>query len=104
MNPYPIKEKEITKAYETIKNGGLALIPTRVGYVLLGNADLAMQKMFELKGRPLTKPCVVLTRRDILDSIAEVPVEYRDFIDEIEKSKLLCGFILKRKEHSLFKS
>lgn len=99
-----IKQDQIEKGYQVIKAGGLAIIPSRVGYTLLGNSETAIHKMFELKGRPLTKPCVVLTRRDILEDIAELPEKYKPFVDAIEKEKLLCGFILKRKGHHFFDS
>lgn len=99
-----VQEKEIGKAYTCIKNGGLAIIPSRVGYTLLGNSESSIKKMFELKGRPLTKPCVVLTRHDFLEDIAYIPERHFPFIDAIEEQKLLCGFILKRKEHEVFNS
>lgn len=99
-----IKKDKIKSAYNSIKNGGLAIIPSKVGYTLLGNTDQAIQKMYQLKGRPLTKPCVVLTRRDILEEIADVPPQYLEFINLIENDKLLCGFILKRKKHDFFDS
>ncbi len=104
MSGVPIKVEEIQEAYQKIRNEGLVIVPTRVGYVLLGNTDKAIQKMFELKGRPLTKPCVVLTKRSLLEQIAVVPEKYLPFINAIEDAKLLCGFILKRKEHPFFDS
>ncbi len=104
MTEFKIKKVEIEKAYENIKSGGLAIIPSRVGYTLLGNSENAIRKMFEIKGRALSKPCVVLTKRALLLEIAEVPERYLPFIDAIEEQKLLCGFILNRKPHSIFDS
>src|SRR5690348_4867390 len=104
MTKIPIKQEEIEKAYAAIKGGGLAIIPTRVGHVLLGNSEKAISKMFTIKHRPLTKPAVVLTRYDILPHIAEVPEKYTHLIAAVEHSKILCGFILKRKDHQVFKS
>lgn len=97
-----INEEKIAQAYQAIKDGGLIIAPSRVGYTLLGNSDQSIEKMFELKGRPKTKPCVVLTKRSFLDEIAQIPEKYIPLIDAIDSKKLLCGFILKRKEHNLF--
>lgn len=99
-----MKQHEIQQAYETIKSGGLAIIPSRVGYTLLGNSDQAIEKMYRIKGRPLTKPCVILTKYDFLFEIARVPARHTSFIEAIDKENLLCGFILKRKYHSFFSS
>jgi tRNA A37 threonylcarbamoyladenosine synthetase subunit TsaC/SUA5/YrdC len=99
-----MKTNHIENAYQVIKAGGLAIIPSRVGYTLLGNSEEAISKMFKLKNRPLTKPCVVLTNRKTLDELAEIPATAIKIIDEIDKQKLLCGFILPRKKHELYNS
>ncbi len=100
----PIIEEKIKLAYKAIKAGGLGIIPSRVGYTLLGNGEKAITKMYQLKGRPLSKPCIVITRYDILQQIADIPQKFTHLIDVIEHSKILCGFILKRKEHKVFTS
>ena len=99
-----MKEIEIQRAYETISLGGLAIIPSRVGYALLGNSEESIRKMYELKGRPLSKPCIVLTTAPMLDEIAMIPPFAREVIHTIEKEKLLCGFILPRKDNSIYQS
>ncbi|MCI0542548.1 Sua5/YciO/YrdC/YwlC family protein [bacterium] len=104
MDEFEIKDSEIARAYKIIRTGGLAIVPSRVGYTLLGNSEHAIKKMFDVKGRPLTKPCVVLTKHSFLPEIAEIPPQYMAFVDSIEEQKLLCGFILKRKTHSIFDS
>lgn len=104
MQDKSIKQNEAQKAYKCIRIGGLAIIPSKVGYTLIGNCEKAISKMFAIKGRPLSKPCVVLTRRDLLDGLAEIPKKYIPFINAIQESKMLCGFILKRKSNRLFDS
>jgi tRNA A37 threonylcarbamoyladenosine synthetase subunit TsaC/SUA5/YrdC len=104
MDEFRIQDAEIAHAYESIRDGELAIIPSCVGYTLLGNGEHAIRKMFEVKGRPLSKPCVVLTKHAFLPEIAEIPPQYLSFIDAIEERKLLCGFILKQKQHALFDS
>lgn len=95
--------KQASKAHETILNGGLAIIPSRVGYTLLGNSEDSLHKMFRIKGRPLSKPCVVLTNRKLLNELA-LTSEVNTLIDKINDHKLLCGFILPRKENKLYTS
>ncbi len=99
-----IKQDEAEKAYAVMKGGDAIVIPTRVGYIIGGNTEKALKKMFDLKQRPLNKPGVVLTRFDMLDELAEVDERYWPFIKEIEKRKLLLGSILRRKKHPMFDS
>lgn len=89
----------INNAYSAIKQGGLAIIPSRVGYTLLGNSDSSIRKMYNIKGRPLSKPCVLLTTLSDMCEMAEVQGEHIRLIQAIDRRQLLCGFILKRKEH-----
>lgn len=93
-----IKQKEIEKAFDVIKNGGLIICPTRVGYILVGNTEAALKRKFELKHRPQQKSAVVLTEYRQLFEIAQVPRLHKKFIDAIEQADILCGFIFKRKE------
>ncbi|HSW89946.1 MAG TPA: Sua5/YciO/YrdC/YwlC family protein [Patescibacteria group bacterium] len=97
-----IKQDKAAKAYDVIRSGGLTVIPSRVGYTMLGSSDSAMQKMFELKGRPLTKPAVVLTRFELINELAYVPPKHWELIENIHSEGLLCGFILPRKKHKFF--
>ena len=99
-----MKTEQIEDAYRIIRNGGLAIIPSRVGYTLLGNSENSIRKMFKIKGRPLSKPCVILTNRKILSELAIVSEKSITLVDKINKQKLLCGFILPRKEHELYTS
>ena len=94
----PIKEQEISKAYDVIKSGGLIVCPTKVGYILVGNTKEALERKFDLKKRPLRKSAVVLSNYSMLPKIAQIPENHKKFIDAIEDSKYLCGFILKRNE------
>jgi len=93
-----IKQHEIEQAYQKIKEGGLIICPTRVGYILVGNTEDAIKRKFQLKHRPLQKSAVVLTDYEQIFDIAEVPQEHKKFVDAIEQADLLCGFIMKRRE------
>lgn len=92
-----IKKGEADKAFGIVKDGGIIVCPTKVGYIIVANSGDALRRKFEYKKRPLKKPAVVLTQHDQLDTIAEVPEKHRKFIDAIQKTKVLCGFIMPRK-------
>ncbi|MFH1521351.1 MAG: Sua5/YciO/YrdC/YwlC family protein [archaeon] len=94
----PIKISEAARAYETIKTGGLAIVPTRIGYILAGNTEQAMRKKFELKHRPISKPAVVITDYSNLFRITDIPFEYHSIVSAVQEQNLLCGFILHRRE------
>ena len=53
-----ILTNELLRAEEIIKNGGLVAVPTETVYGLAGNGldEQAVQKIYEVKGRPEVKP------------------------------------------------
>ena len=57
-----ILTEDVSRAAEVIKNGGLAVVPTETVYGLAANAfdGAAVMKIYEVKGRPETKPISVL--------------------------------------------
>lgn len=59
----------IARFYHVIRNGGLALARTDTGYGLVGMTSDAVRRIYELKGRPATKPCVTVGTMAILDDI-----------------------------------
>lgn len=56
-----VTEAEIQKAAEILRTGGLVVFPTETVYGLGANAldSSAVQKIFRLKGRPLSSPLIV---------------------------------------------
>ena len=56
-----LKENEIDKAAQIIKNGGLVAMPTETVYGLAANAlnGEAVAKIFKAKGRPMDNPLIV---------------------------------------------
>ncbi len=56
-----LKESDIDKAAEIIKNGGLVAIPTETVYGLAADAlnGEAVAKIFKAKGRPMDNPLIV---------------------------------------------
>ncbi len=63
--PYAIRE-----THAALKQGGVAVVPFNVAYALVGQTPAAIQRIFELKGRPPEKSCVVLGNPDIFRELA----------------------------------
>jgi tRNA A37 threonylcarbamoyladenosine synthetase subunit TsaC/SUA5/YrdC len=57
------------RAYAILDGGGLVLLQTDVGYGLVAMRDRAVQRIYELKGRPASKPCVTLADASIIDDL-----------------------------------
>lgn len=79
-------EHDAARIYETLRGGGLALVPLDVGYGLVAMEEPAVARIYELKGRPLSKPCVTVANARILDAVA-LPIdgEIRDWIDQMTR-------------------
>lgn len=66
--------KDINHAVQELNQGGVVAIPTETVYGLAGNAfdEVAIAKVFALKGRPLYNPLIVhLASADALHNVAE---------------------------------
>ncbi|MDO8740701.1 MAG: Sua5/YciO/YrdC/YwlC family protein [Candidatus Woesearchaeota archaeon] len=89
-------DREVKRAYAVLKEGGLILVPSDVGYVLLGNSEEAIKKMYELKGRPEYKPCMVIgNNQEIFDDVTYVPIPtYEKYIRSIKEAGYLCSFLV----------
>jgi tRNA A37 threonylcarbamoyladenosine synthetase subunit TsaC/SUA5/YrdC len=72
--------------YAIVSRGGLALVPTDVGYGLLAMGEEAVDRIYELKGRPRTKPCVTVVNASIFDDVVLplAPV-VRAWIDDVAR-------------------
>jgi tRNA A37 threonylcarbamoyladenosine synthetase subunit TsaC/SUA5/YrdC len=57
-------------AYNVIKNGGLALVKADIGYGFLGHSENSIKRMYELKGRPYSNPCITAGNIDIMMNIS----------------------------------
>lgn len=72
--------------YETVSRGGLVLLPTDVGYGLIGMKPQALHRIYELKGRPLSKPCVTVVNGAIFDDLTlPLASEIREWIEEVTR-------------------
>jgi tRNA A37 threonylcarbamoyladenosine synthetase subunit TsaC/SUA5/YrdC len=66
-------EQHVDAAYTVLTQGGVVLLPTDVGYGLVGMSESAVSRIYQLKGRPSTKPCVTVTTAEILHDVADLP-------------------------------
>lgn len=85
----------IDQCSNTVINGGVAVTPTKVGYIIIATNRQGLEKKFELKGRPQTKPSVILCP-DV--SMVKLLAETNPAIDKLYEScwerEILLGCIL----------
>jgi tRNA A37 threonylcarbamoyladenosine synthetase subunit TsaC/SUA5/YrdC len=67
------EQSEAARVYDVLRSGGVVLLPTDVGYGLIGCSDDAIARIYELKGRPRSKACVTVANMSILDEVARLP-------------------------------
>ncbi|NVB80243.1 MAG: hypothetical protein HOV81_17750 [Kofleriaceae bacterium] len=77
-------DSDVQKVYATLRDGGLALVPTDVGYGLVAIKEPAVRRIYELKGQPAARPCVTVTTTAITERIAApLPQAIVEWIDAI---------------------
>ena len=52
-------QNELDRAYAVLRRSGLILIKLDIGYGLVGRSDESIRRIYKLKGRSETNPCVV---------------------------------------------
>ena len=67
-------EDDAARVYGTLLKGGLVVLPTDIGYGLVAIQESAVNRIYELKGRPLSKPCVTVANGTIFDEVT-LPIE-----------------------------
>ncbi|MFL6652913.1 MAG: Sua5/YciO/YrdC/YwlC family protein [Sulfurifustaceae bacterium] len=76
-------EQQVVDAVGAIRRGGLVLLKGDIGYGLFGISERAIRKMYEIKGRPHSNPCIVIGNLDVLADISRIPdPEIGDWIRE----------------------
>ncbi|MEQ1572573.1 MAG: Sua5/YciO/YrdC/YwlC family protein [Myxococcota bacterium] len=83
---------DITRSvYDTIRQGGLALVPTTAGYGLLAMRAAAVERLYQVKGRPPGRPCVTVATWPIFDAIAAgVDPAHRAWAEQIAREHPLA--------------
>lgn len=64
---------EVCNTLEALRRGELCLLKGDIGYGLLGNTEIAIRKMYAIKGREFSNPCIVIGNLPILRDIALFP-------------------------------
>jgi len=96
-------EKIARQVYDVVHAGGLALIPDRIGYGLVGNSPDSIQRIYELKGRSLTKPLTHYMNITCLSDIANISQIDIDLINRVTQEIPSC-FVVPYKENNYFKN
>ncbi len=65
--------QEVADAVSAISQGQLALLKGDIGYGLFSVSERGLRKMYAVKGRPYSNPCIVIANADILEDIARIP-------------------------------
>lgn len=82
---------QVEKAYKVIKDGGLALVKGDIGYGLIGHSENSIDKMYEIKGRPSTNPCITVGNLEVLKDVAKFKEpKIIDWIREVMKEDTLA--------------
>lgn len=89
MNRPFVDKEDINQALETLKNGGLILYPTDTIWGIgcdATNPD-AVEKVFALKGRDLSKSMLILLHNDnqLASYVREIPEVAYELIDTFDK-------------------
>ena len=66
-------EEEIVRSLEVIREGGLLIAKGDIGYGFFCNSEAAIRKMYSLKGRQFSNPCIVIANFKVLSEVAEFP-------------------------------
>lgn len=67
------KDSEVEDTLRVLRDGGLILVKGDIGYGLFGTSEDAIRRMYEVKGRVYTNPCIFVADLDVLDEVADVP-------------------------------
>ncbi|MBD1583641.1 Sua5/YciO/YrdC/YwlC family protein [Pseudoalteromonas sp. S16_S37] len=88
-------------AVDSISQGGLALIKANIGYGLLGNTESSIKKMYRIKGRPYSNPCIIPANLELASEIAVISDTTMSWLEEITK-KTTLAVVFKLKEDAKY--
>lgn len=81
--PPDVVLEDARKAFRIMLGGGIAVLPLDVSYGIFGHSTRAVERIYELKNRPLTKPNGVLGNWDI----------FREVIVSTERDRALVACV-----------
>jgi tRNA A37 threonylcarbamoyladenosine synthetase subunit TsaC/SUA5/YrdC len=69
------------RVWTVLRGGGLALVPTRAGFGLVAACSEAVRRIYELKGRPASKPCVTVADAAVFADVSEpLPKDVEEWV------------------------
>ena len=71
------------KAFEILKNGGIAIMPMDVGYTCSGGSAIALQKIFDTKGRTTEKRNALIGDMEIHKALHVTDQRGRDVVKAV---------------------
>lgn len=80
-----IIREDARTAFRIIKAGGVAILPFDVSYAIFGHSALAVERIYGLKSRPLTKPNGVIGNWDIFQETIISTQRDRDLVSCITR-------------------
>lgn len=69
------------RAFQVLREGGIAILPMDVGYSLIGGSGPALSKIFQTKRRAASRLNAMVANHDIAYSVYELSPRGRDVID-----------------------
>ncbi|MCR8923476.1 Sua5/YciO/YrdC/YwlC family protein [Dasania sp. GY-MA-18] len=94
---------EVENALKSIKNSGLCLIKADIGFGLVGHSEESMRKMYELKGRDLSNPAIIVGNLDVVDEISLIDSTTRQWIKDISSRTTLAVILPVNPESKMLK-
>jgi len=89
--------------FSVINTGGLALLPDGIGYGLVGHSSESVRRVYDLKGRSLSKPLTHYMGASYVSNIANINNTDIQLIERITR-KVPCCFIIPYKDSAYFEN
>jgi tRNA A37 threonylcarbamoyladenosine synthetase subunit TsaC/SUA5/YrdC len=83
------------KVVETIRDGGLALVPFDVAYAFLAGSREPLERIYQLKLRPPEKACPILVSWDEFRRLADATPAQLVRVEKLVRAELPVGILTK---------
>lgn len=80
-----VQLQDACHAFQVMVSGGVAVLPLSVSYAIFAHTALGVERIYQLKQRPQTKPNGVIGNWDIFTGVFEVTQRDRDLVDCITR-------------------
>ncbi len=84
MGRYDI-EGDAQRAFAVLQRGGIAILPMDVGYSLIGGSETALARIFETKGRAVSKLNAMIGDQAVHEAIHRIDRRAHDVVQAITK-------------------